>query len=55
MLTAKHRAIDRIRRSERLSGKLSLLARELETGRLWGSRTWPLVLAWASMRLARTR
>jgi predicted RNA polymerase sigma factor len=31
MLTAKHRAIDRIRRSERLSDKLSLLARELET------------------------
>jgi len=33
MLTAKHRAIDRIRRSERLGRKLSLLARELETGR----------------------
>jgi predicted RNA polymerase sigma factor len=33
MLTAKHRAIDRIRRSERLSAKLSLLARELESGR----------------------
>jgi predicted RNA polymerase sigma factor len=32
MLTAKHRAIDRIRRSERLSAKMSLLARELETG-----------------------
>jgi predicted RNA polymerase sigma factor len=32
MLTAKHRAIDRIRRSERLSEKLGLLARELETG-----------------------
>jgi RNA polymerase sigma factor (sigma-70 family) len=31
MLTAKHRAIDRIRRNERLAGKLSLLARELET------------------------
>jgi len=31
MLTAKHRAIDRIRRNERLGGKLSLLARELET------------------------
>jgi predicted RNA polymerase sigma factor len=31
MLTAKHRAIDRIRRTERLGGKLSLLARELET------------------------
>jgi len=34
MLTAKHRAIDRIRRSERLSEKMSLLARELEPGRL---------------------
>jgi predicted RNA polymerase sigma factor len=32
MLTAKHRAIDRIRRNERLGEKLSLLARELETG-----------------------
>ena len=31
MLTGKHRAIDRIRRNERLGGKLSVLARELET------------------------
>jgi predicted RNA polymerase sigma factor len=31
MLTAKHRAIDRIRRNERLSSKLGLLGRELET------------------------
>src|SRR6516165_4109280 len=31
MVTAKHRAIDRIRRNERLSSKLSLLGRELET------------------------
>src|SRR5579863_942636 len=31
MLTARHRAIDRIRRDERLAGKLSLLGRELET------------------------
>jgi predicted RNA polymerase sigma factor len=31
MLTAKHRAVDRIRRNERLGGKLSLLGRELET------------------------
>jgi predicted RNA polymerase sigma factor len=30
-LTAKHRAIDRIRRNERLGSKLNLLARELET------------------------
>ena len=33
MLTAKHRAIDRIRRDERLAGKLSLLGREMETAR----------------------
>jgi predicted RNA polymerase sigma factor len=33
MLTARYRAIDRIRRNERLGGKLSLLARELEAGR----------------------
>jgi RNA polymerase sigma-70 factor, ECF subfamily len=32
MLTAKHHAIDRIRRNERLREKLGLLARELETG-----------------------
>ena len=32
MLTARHRAIDRIRRNERLAGKLNLLGRELETG-----------------------
>src|SRR5215469_1494039 len=32
MLTAKHRAIDRIRRNERLGGKVSLLARELGAG-----------------------
>jgi predicted RNA polymerase sigma factor len=31
MLTARHRAIDRIRRNERLADKLSLLGRELET------------------------
>jgi RNA polymerase sigma factor (sigma-70 family) len=31
MLTAKHRAIDRIRRSRRLSEKLGLLAREMDT------------------------
>src|SRR6266568_9649208 len=31
MVTAKHRAIDRIRRNERLGDKLSLLGRELET------------------------
>ena len=31
MLTAKHRAIDRIRRNERLGSKLSLLGRDLET------------------------
>ena len=32
MLTAKHHAIDRIRRDERLAAKLRLLGRELETG-----------------------
>ena len=31
MLTARHRAIDRIRRNERLGAKLGLLGRELET------------------------
>jgi len=31
MLTARHRAIDRIRRNERLAGKLNLLGRDLET------------------------
>ena len=31
MLTARHRAIDQIRRNERLGGKLKLLGRELET------------------------
>jgi predicted RNA polymerase sigma factor len=31
MLTARHRAIDLIRRNERLGGKLNLLGRELET------------------------
>src|SRR5215469_722381 len=30
MLTARHRGIDRIRRDERLAGKLALLGRELE-------------------------
>src|SRR6266516_3123395 len=34
MVTAKHRAIDRIRRHERLGGKLSLIARDLETKQL---------------------
>src|SRR6266404_2611998 len=33
MLTAKRRAIDRIRRNERLGEKLSLLGAELEAGR----------------------
>jgi RNA polymerase sigma factor (sigma-70 family) len=32
MLTARHRAIDRIRREERLAGKLALLGSELEAG-----------------------
>src|SRR6202042_3939425 len=33
MLTARHRAIDLIRRNERLAGKLNLLGRDLETAR----------------------
>jgi predicted RNA polymerase sigma factor len=33
MLTAKHRAIDRIRRNQRLGDKLSLIGRELEAAR----------------------
>ena len=32
MLTARHRAIDRIRRDERLAAKVNLLGRDLETG-----------------------
>ena len=32
MVTAKHRAIDRIRRNERLGEKLSLLGRDIEAG-----------------------
>jgi predicted RNA polymerase sigma factor len=32
MVTARHRAIDRIRRNERLGGKLNLLANELRSG-----------------------
>ena len=32
MVTAKHHAIDRIRRNERLSEKLSLLGRDMEAG-----------------------
>src|SRR5215472_9991719 len=31
MLTAKHRAVDRIRRNQRLGDKLKLIGRELET------------------------
>ncbi len=33
MLTARHRAIDRIRRNERLAAKIGLLGRELSAGR----------------------
>ena len=44
MLTAKHRAIDRIRRDERLAGKLSLLGREMETARQDASAEFDAVL-----------
>jgi predicted RNA polymerase sigma factor len=44
MLTAKHRAIDRIRRDERLAGKLSLLGRELETAQHESSAEFDAVL-----------
>ena len=44
MLTAKHRAIDRIRRNERLGAKLSLLARELETAQQGAPAEFELAL-----------
>ena len=44
MLTAKHRAIDRIRRDERLAGKLSLLGREMETAQQDASAEFDAVL-----------
>ncbi len=44
MLTAKHRAIDRIRRDERLASKLSLLGREMETTQHDASATFDAVL-----------
>jgi RNA polymerase sigma factor (sigma-70 family) len=44
MLTARHRAIDRIRRDERLTGKLSLLGRELETAQQDASEELDAVL-----------
>ena len=44
MLTAKHRAIDRIRRDERLAGKLSQLGREMETARQDASAEFDAVL-----------
>jgi len=43
-VTAKHHAIDRIRRNERLDGKLRLLGRELETGELAGQADFAAVL-----------
>jgi predicted RNA polymerase sigma factor len=45
MVTAKHRAIDRIRRHERLGGKLNLIARELETQQLSAPADVDAVLA----------
>ena len=44
MLTAKHHAIDRIRRNERLASKLRLLGRELETGEQEGQADLAAVL-----------
>lgn len=44
MLTAKHRAIDQIRRNERLGGKLKLLGRELETAQQAASAEFEAVL-----------
>jgi predicted RNA polymerase sigma factor len=44
MLTAKHQAIDRIRRDERLASKLRLLGRELETGEHEGQADFAAVL-----------
>ena len=44
MLTAKHRAIDRIRRNERLGDKLSELGRELETEQRGGTAEFDAAL-----------
>jgi predicted RNA polymerase sigma factor len=44
MVTAKHHAIDRIRRNERLGSKLRLLGRELETGEHAGRADFAAVL-----------
>jgi RNA polymerase sigma factor (sigma-70 family) len=44
MLTAKHRAIDRIRRDETLAGKLSLLGGEMETAQQHASAEFDAVL-----------
>ena len=44
MLTAKYRAIDRIRRDEQLASKLSLLGREMETARQDASAEFNAVL-----------
>jgi RNA polymerase sigma factor (sigma-70 family) len=44
MLTAKHRAIDRIRRDERFADKLSLLGRDMETARQDASAEFDAVL-----------
>jgi predicted RNA polymerase sigma factor len=44
MVTAKHRAVDRIRRNERLGDKLSLLGRELQAGQHSVPREFDAVL-----------
>jgi predicted RNA polymerase sigma factor len=45
MLTARHRAIDRIRRNERLGDKLALIGRDLETSAADGTADFDAVLA----------
>jgi predicted RNA polymerase sigma factor len=44
MLTARHRAVDRIRRNERLDGKLRLIGHELQTSGADGSGDFDAVL-----------
>jgi predicted RNA polymerase sigma factor len=45
MLTARHRAIDRIRRNERLGDKLLLIGRDLQTSAADGTADFDAVLA----------
>ena len=52
MVTAKHRAVDRIRRNERLGEKLSLLGREMEASQLSSpansTPSWTPARTWAT-------